>query len=155
VALASCQWLPAGVLCTTGTELLLCEGHASAPSTAAIAAASVNVLLLFVLSLLLQLVEAGDFPGALLLARSQLTPLADVHPELLPCLKASMTLLLPRPAAGGSSGSNGSSSSAVLGQKLWDVLLPLLQSSVGIEPPGLVSLVQVGVREGISFQGGR
>jgi hypothetical protein len=114
------------------------------------------LLLVLLWLLLLQLVEAGDFPGALLLARSQLTPLADTHSELLPCLKASMALLLPRPAAGGSSGSNGSNgSSAALGQKLWDVLLPLLQSSVGIEPPGLVSLVQVGVREGVGVLGDR
>jgi hypothetical protein len=90
----------------------------------------------------LQLVEAGELPAALQLARSQLTPLADKHPELLPCLKSSMSLLLPGPAAGGSSGSNGSSSTE-LGSKLWDVLLPLLQAKLGIQPPQLVSLLQV------------
>lgn len=85
----------------------------------------------------LQLVEAGELPAALQLARSQLTPLADKHPELLPCLKASMALLLPGPAAGGSNGS------AELSSKLWDVLLPLLQAKLGIQPPQLVSLLQV------------
>lgn len=90
----------------------------------------------------LQLVEAGELPAALQLARSQLTPLADKHPELLPCLKSSMALLLPGPAASGSSGSNGSRS-AELGSKLWDVLLPLLQAKLGIQPPQLVSLLQV------------
>lgn len=91
----------------------------------------------------LQLVEAGELPAALQLARSQLTPLADEHPELLPCLKSSMALLLPGPAAGGCSGGSNGSKSAELGSKLWDVLLPLLQAKLGIQPPQLVSLLQV------------
>jgi hypothetical protein len=92
--------------------------------------------------LLPQLVEAGELAAALQLARSQLTPLADKHPELLPCLKSSMALLLPGSAASSSSGSNNGGS-AEQGAKLWDMLLPLLQTKLGIEPPQLVSLLQV------------
>lgn len=99
-----------------------------------------------------QLVQANQLPAALQLARSQLTPLADAHPELLPALKASMALLLPGPlsllspagaagdsqqAAGGSRGSEDYSS------KLLSQLLPLLQSKLGVEPPPLVKLLRV------------
>jgi hypothetical protein len=97
-----------------------------------------------------QLVEAGQLPEALLLARAQLTPLADKHPELLPKLKASMAALLP--GSGGSSGgssragsagspSNAGSSAAAA--KVWDGLLPLLQARLGVEQPRLVQLLGV------------
>jgi len=92
------------------------------------------------------LVESNQLPTALQFARSQLTPLADKHPELLPALKASMALLLPGITSSSSSGGGGSSSSssaAALGQKLWERLLPLLQAKLGIEPPQLVLLLQV------------
>jgi hypothetical protein len=102
------------------------------------------------LLLLLQLVASGELPAALQLARGQLTPLADQHPELLPRLKSSMALLLPGSAAGSSgsnSGSDGGGSDAH-GQKLWDMLLPLLQDKLGVEPPQLVSLMQVNLSDG-------
>lgn len=45
-----------------------------------------------------QLLRAGDLTGALSLARTELTPLANKSPELLPLLKASGC---PSPAKGG------------------------------------------------------
>jgi hypothetical protein len=96
----------------------------------------------------MQLVQVNDLPAALQLARSQLTPLADAHPELLPFLKSSMALLLPGPGFGPSAASNtaGSSSSSSLeeaGGKVLSQLLPLLQTKLGVEPPALVKLFRV------------
>lgn len=94
---------------------------------------------------MLQLVQSNDLPGALQLARSQLTPLADAHPELLPQLKSSMALLLPGPvfkaAAANTAGSSSSLEEA--GSKVLSQLLPLLQSKLGVEPPALVKLFRV------------
>lgn len=98
---------------------------------------------MYVLRVLMQLVAANQLSAALLLARSQLTPLADKHPDLLPSLKASMALLLPGPAGNNDSSSSSSHFSAVLAQRVWDMLLPQLQHRLGVEPPQLVSLLQV------------
>jgi hypothetical protein len=87
-----------------------------------------------------QLIEANQLPAALLLVRSQLTPLAEKHPELLPALKASMALLLP---GSSSTPSGGATSAAAAASKLWDSLLPLLQARMGLEQPRLVQLLAV------------
>jgi hypothetical protein len=99
-------------------------------------------------SLVLQLVQSNHLPAALQLARSQLTPLADAHPELLPQLKSSMALLLPGPgfgatAASGTAAGSSSSSLEEAGSKVLSQLLPLLQLKLGVEPPALVKLFRV------------
>jgi hypothetical protein len=97
-----------------------------------------------------QLVNANQVPEALLLARSQLTPLADEHPELLPTLRASMALLvagLPGAAAADDDGDGpavaAGGGSRELGAAILHHLLPLLQAKLGVEAPPLAKLLRV------------
>ncbi|KAF8065521.1 STY13 [Scenedesmus sp. PABB004] len=68
-----------------------------------------------------QLIRANQLPAALQLARAQLTPLAQEHPELLPALRGAMAALLPGPPGGGGGGAG----------------------ALGLEPPRLVRLLHL------------
>jgi hypothetical protein len=76
----------------------------------------------------MQIVESGDVAAALLLARQQLTPLADKHPELLPALKGTMAALLP---AGFSARAGEAAQPDSVG--VVDALVAVVQSSKGMQ----------------------
>lgn len=100
--------------------------------------------------LLTQLIQQGKTAAALQLVRARLTPLADARPELLPALKRCMTALLPAgPLLGDTTTCvqqqqlHGEEDAAAgEAAALLELLLPQLQTRLGLEPPRLVQLLR-------------
>ncbi|KXZ40838.1 hypothetical protein GPECTOR_1987g1014 [Gonium pectorale] len=103
------------------------------------------------------LLAEGRLAEALQLARSELTPLADAHPSLLPALKSAMAALLPSPLslpaqqlpngggdAGGGGGAGGSSGGELLPslRSVAGAIQAALQPRLGLQGPRLVLLME-------------